>query len=324
MARKPGVPKEEELAENALSVPENAKSEIEQVEAPRIPSFRRDIKPEKIVLSANDLKEFSELIISVNVGAKRIEYNNINPNNFESPAAAMKTVEDLMLIEYNYQSRSGDRVQGLGVPVTEDRTFPEDLASFFISNASYAERAVDSRPLNTVEVFLGFDKPSMKIDLLTFPSNPTENRSIINIQGRDEDWVRSTTEKINEFFRTKRVWRPILHASGTYDYFIYLLYIPAIIWGIFVFKDSSASAWLQQQSVFLNVVIGVYSILISLLFGRFIFQYFRWLFPPIEFYKKSRIGAYLHRAIFGILATSTFIAGFYDLFKWILVYLFWS
>lgn len=322
MSKKPGVPVKEESAENALPLPVDARSEIEQVEAPRIPIFRRDVKPEKIVLSANDLKEFSELVLSVNAGAKKLEFSGINLSNFDSPAAAMKTIEDLMPVEYNYQSRSGDRVQGLGIPNTEDRTFPEDLESFFISNASYAERAINNRPLNTVEVFFGFDKPSMKIDLLTFPSNPTENRSIINIQGRDEDWVRSTTEKINEFFKTRRVWRPMLHASGTYDYFIYLFYIPAIIWGIFAFKDSTASAWLQEQSVFLNVVFGVYAILISLLFGRFVFQYFRWLFPPIEFYKKSRIGAYIHRAVFGILATSTLIAGFYDAVKWLLSYFF--
>lgn len=304
-----------ESAEDALPIPEQARSEISQIVAPRIPMYRRDIKPEKIILSASDLLEFAELILEVNQRAKKLELDNINLENFDSIEAARKGVEDLMPLEYNYQSRAGDRVQGLGLPITSDRNFPEDLATFFLSNASYAERVINNRPLNNVEIFLGFDKPSMKIDLLTFPSNPTENRSIINVQGRDEDWVRSTTEKINEFFKRRRVWRPMLHASGTYDYFIYLIYIPAIIWGIFVFKNSSASVWIQMQSVFLNVIIGVYAILISLLFGRFIFQYFRWLFPPIEYYKTSRFGAYLHRAIFGLLVSSTLVAGFYDAVK---------
>ncbi|KSV79682.1 hypothetical protein N185_00740 [Sinorhizobium sp. GW3] len=73
--------------------------------------------------------------------------------------------------------------------------------------------------------------------------------------------------------------------------------------------------WLQKQSVFMNSILAIYTLLLSLLFARFLFQYFRWLFPPMEYYKKSRVGAYLHRGIAGLIASATLLSAGYDLAK---------
>jgi hypothetical protein len=56
----------------------------------------------------------------------------------------------------NYVAANGDSVQELGLPKVEERTFPEELRSFFVSNASYTRRAINVQPLNVVDVFLSF------------------------------------------------------------------------------------------------------------------------------------------------------------------------
>lgn len=211
-------------------------------------------------------------------------------------------------------------MQGLGIPKTEERSFPDELQTLFVSNATFTQRAVNLRPLNTIEVFLGFEKPSLKIDLQTLPSNPTTNRSVVNVAGRDEAWVISTAQKIDEFFQKRKATRPIIHGSGTYDYFIYLLFLPAAMW-IFYKQGSILATWLDSQSVFLNVVLGVYAILLTLLLARFVFQYIRWLFPPMEYYKRNRWGAFIHRSTAVTLGSAVLLSAAYDatkaLFGWL-------
>lgn len=280
----------------------------------RVSLYRRDLNPTNLVLSADDLKEFCELLVEVNKKAKEIEYSRLDLSAFDSPEQAKARVNELVPIEYNYVASNGDSIQGLGIPKTDERTFPDDLQSLFASNAAYTERAVNLRPLNTVEVFLGFEKPSLKIDLQTLPSNPTENRSVINVAGRDEDWVISTAQKIDDFFNKRKAARPIIHGSGAYDYIIYLAFLPAVIW-LFYKYAASFSSWLEQQTIFLNVILGIYGLLLSLLFARFLFQYARWLFPPMEYYKLSRWGAFIHRSIATVVATGVGVSATYDLVK---------
>jgi hypothetical protein len=304
------------LTVNAENLPELAEAQqapqIQPKEPTRIPKYSRDLHPKNLILSADDLREFFELLDEINTRAQEIEYTKLDLSTFDSPEHAKQRVLDVMPLEFNYLAGSGDSVQGLGVPRTDDRTFPDNLVSIFGSNAAYTERAINLRPLNTVEVFLCFEKPSLKLDFQTLPSNPTENRSIININGRDEDWVISTAERLQNFFKQRATTRPIIHGSGTYDYFVYLAFLPSLIW-LFFKQGSAATVWLEQQSIFLNIVLGIYTLLLSLLIARFVFQYARWLFPPMEYYKRSRVGAFVHRSIAGVVGSTIFLGAIYDL-----------
>jgi hypothetical protein len=105
----------------------------------------------------------------------------------------------------------------------------------------------------------------------------------------------------------------VIHGSGTYDYFIFLAFLPAVIW--FIMKWDGITSWLSRQPIFLNVVLEIYFLFVSLLFARFVFQYFRWLFPPIEYYKKSRVRAYTHRILFSAIFTAIVLSAIYDLLR---------
>jgi hypothetical protein len=306
------------LAEDTKVTPAKIKAEVSEADlrspnATRVPQYRRDIFPKNIVLSAQDLVELCGIVGDANERAKNIEFNNLDISTFSDPEQARNRVDDLIRLEHNYIAANGDSVQELGLPKVEERAFPDELRSFFVSNASYTRRAINVQPLNVVDVFLSFIKPSLKIDLQTLPSNPTENKSVVNVYGRDEDWVISTTSRLQDFLRQKRVFRPVIHGPGTYDYFIFIAFLPAMIW--FIMKWEGIASWLNRQSIFLNVVLGIYFLFVSLLLARFVFQYFRWLFPPIEYYKKSRVGAYTHRIVFSAIFTTIILSAIYDLFK---------
>jgi hypothetical protein len=162
--------------------------------ATRVPQYRRDIFPTNIVLSAHDLAELCQIVIDANERGKNIEFNNMDLTNFKSAEDARSRVDELIRVEYNYVAANGDSVQGLGIPRVDDRAFPDELRSFFVSNASYTRRAVNVVPLNVVDAFFSFEKPPLKIDVQTFLSNPTANKSVINVMGRDEDWVISESD----------------------------------------------------------------------------------------------------------------------------------
>lgn len=283
---------------------------------PKVPLYRRDLEPTNFLLSANDLRDFCELLEEINVRAQKIELANVNLANFESEQEAREKIEHFISLEYQYRALNGNSVQGLGVPDTEERLFPDDLRSFFISNSAYPKRSINVAPLNVVEVFLDFRRPTLNIDLRALPSNPTENNSIVNISGRDEDWVISSAERINTFFKKRQVHRPAVHSSGTYDYVLYFFFLPMWIW-LFWRHGEKLENWLNDQSIFLNVLLGIYALLASMLFARFVFQYFRWAFPPTEFYKKTRIGAFFHRAVIGIACTSLLLSAGYEAVRWI-------
>ncbi len=298
-----------------------APQQFQRAQPNRIPQYRRDLYPTNLVLSADDLKAFCELLAEANERAKVIEYNRLDLSTFESPQQARRSVNEVMQLEYEYIAQNGDSVQGLGIPRTDEPTFPDSLKSLFVSNSTFPKRSVDVRPFNIVDALLGFEKPSLKIDFQTLPSNPTLNRSQINVMGRDEDWVISTTERIQEFFKKRKAIRPVIHGSGTYDYFLYIAFIPAWIWLLYK-HGQIISDWIEDKSVFFNVLIGIYAFLLALLLARFLFQYVRWLLPPMEYYKRSRVGAFVHRGIAGLVGSAILLNAAYDLVKWLVLF-FW-
>lgn len=297
-------------------------TEIQQIEienssaqiSTRIPQYRRDLFPKNLAMSADDLREFCELLERANDSAKRIELQNADLSQFENEIEANARVNELIRLEFSYVASNGDSVLGLGVPDTADHAFPGALRQFFVSNASFTKRATGNQPMNCVEVFFDFAMPTLKIDLNNAPSNPTENRTVINVYGRDEDWVISTTEKISKFLEERSVFRPVIHGSGTYDYFIFLIFMPFLIW-TYAKVGGFFDSYTAKKSMLFNVICGVYLLLLSLFAARFLFQYARWLFPPMEYYKKNRIGASIHRGVAAFLGLAVAGGAIYDIGK---------
>ncbi len=130
-------------------------SEMLEEEVPvRIPLYCRTMFPTNLVLSAEDIREFSELLKQVNERAKEFEFQNLDLSKFESAEHAKARVNELIRLEYSYIAKNGDRVQGLDIPKTNERIFPESLQTFFISNSEFTKRAIDTEPMNKSPAFV--------------------------------------------------------------------------------------------------------------------------------------------------------------------------
>lgn len=280
-----------------------------------IPNFGREIFPSNQVLSASDIGELSQLAFTLNESAKNIELRHLDISEYENEEAARKWLNDVVCVEYAYTVQNGDRVQGIGIPDINNHGFPDDIIKFFLTNKTSSERLVGKHMLNTFEIFLDFQKPTLKLDFLTLPSNPTSNLSSIGIAGRDEGWVISSEDKVRKFLKSKSAFYPVIHNSGAYDYILYFLYIPITIWLYYSFSESIFFEWTSGKSVFVSVILGIYGFFLPILFFRLLFQYIRWLFPPMEYYKKNRFGAYFHRALLIALIGSLSFAALYDILK---------
>ena len=287
----------------------------------QIPIYRRDIFPTNLSLSASDLGELSDLVADVTQRAKVFELPRVDRSKFPTDEEARKLVDHAMRVDHAYVTPNGNRVQNIGANPDWNTFFPDALRSFYISNTTVAQEVYKTKPNYAVDIFLQFEKPTLKIDLLTAPSNPTKNASVINVYGTNEDWVISTTEKLKDFFNKRRNYFQALHwlhGSGTYDYLLLLLFFPTITF--YIYKNRAFfNAITGNQSIFFNVIAGIYVFLLSAIVARYLFQYVRWLFPPMEYYKKSRTGAYIHRAIASFIISTLFIDAVYEIVKALIV-----
>lgn len=277
--------------------------------------FRRDLFPSDLALSAEDLANLCELVVQINENAKEITAQRESVN-FENKEAAQILVDEVVKVQYNYYSAKGDRTEGLPPLNIGNSNFPEDVTSFYVSNTAYSKRTRNYVPSCAVDIFLSFEKPSLKLDFITLPSNPTDNRSVINVYGLDEDWVRATETRLVEFFEKRKKLRLVIHKSGAYDYLLYLLYLPIAL--LLVHSNlSSFLAWTQKQPIFFTIVLAIYLFFITILFGRILFQYIRWLFPPMEYYKTSRLPAQIHRGLGFTVLMAIALPSVYNAASWL-------
>lgn len=292
----------------ALTLPEG-------IPGPRLSKYRRDIFPSKLSLSGQDLAEFLNLIRKCNAGSIEFEVRGRNPEVNSSDEEARTEIERLMPIEYNFREPSGDSHEGLWLSQGNSAAFSDDLETFFASNSTYSKKMIDREARNTVNAFLSFERPSLKLDFGTMPSNPTPNRSVINVEGTDEAWVVLTADKVRSFLSDRSVRRPFIHESGSYDYFLYFAYFPILLWIWSRFRDSPPMIWIESQSLLFSLVVSSYVFLLSLIIARIAFQYARWLFPPMEYLGGRRARWVVQRTVFGCAIGSLALAAAYDIAK---------
>ncbi|KZD02514.1 MULTISPECIES: hypothetical protein [unclassified Thalassospira] len=278
------------------------------------PEYRRDIFPRNLVFSAEDIEELCALVSALNDRAIELEKESVLEDG-EQREAAYAQIDELMKIQYSYTADNGNYVVGIGIPDVAAKQFPELLENFYVSNSSHALGIVQKRPLNCVDIYIDFSSPSFWVDLTSPPSNPTPNKSVINIYGRDEDWVNSANVRLKEFFDISHNWISNIHNAGKYDQFTYVIYIPLLVVLSLYFGMDEYLKLLDSFSFPIKLLISVWLIIVSLMFGRQFFQYLRWLVPPIEYYKRKRRGAYIHRIVFASIFSGLLVAALYDFLK---------
>jgi hypothetical protein len=140
----------------------------------------------------------------------------------------------------------------------------------------------------------------------------------VNVYGYNHDWVNSTHRQLQDFFGRLAVKRTFLHGSGTYDFFLYCLYLPLILWLMYRIERQVPNIFSAESRVSI-VAAYIYAIVISLFLGRILFQYVRWLFPPVEYENRLNWTPRIQRGIFLMLLLGALGTVLYDLTGWLLL-----
>ncbi len=273
--------------------------------APVPDQHRRDMIIRNVSLTADDLIELFEIVDMKTIDAQKLQIGVENPTLFESEEHLREEVEKYFRVDYTIRDLKGNSVVEADFHNFKNLKFSDDLSSVYISNTTVFGNATNGKnPTNCVQIFLDFERSPIAINQLNSPSNPSENGSCINIFGYDEDWVISTHQKISDFMKRNETNRAILNGSGTYDFYLYFLFFPLALLGLYkievsfpgFFKDVSAAAW---------IAIYVYCIILTIFTAALSFKYFRWLFPTVEYIpRRTKVSPLVHKGFLFAVGSS--------------------
>jgi len=286
-----------------------------QYEPAALPSrYRRDIRVENVILNQTDLVNLISIIQNKTNDAQRLHIKSIGPASLDEQKELEEDIQRVFRISYNIMDFEDNSFSGYDTINTNSGDFPDKIKSVYISNSEAFKEAANGRlPQNSVDIFIDFKRPSMAINFFNLPSNPTENNSIANVYGLNEDWVISTHQKVREFFDKRKTKRSFIHRSGIYDLFLLGVYIPILLWVAFRIESKFPNA-IKESSIVSLIAIYAYGVLLSLMLGRVIFQYLRWLFPIVEYDSKRSIAPQI-RGVIGIILLGLGTAFFYDIIR---------
>jgi hypothetical protein len=123
-------------------------------------------------------------------------------------------------------------------------------------------------------------------DLTKNASSKTENMSAIIISGNNNSWVEGTYENLINLLKNSKHSRSWIHQRNIYDLFLWLVVMPLNFWNLITIENNFKII-LNSFSSILRVGIYIYAFIIFTLLYRFLFNYFRWVFPYMEFYRED-------------------------------------
>ena len=277
---------------------------------------RQDVAIKKVALSTSDIEELFEIVEVAMEGARDrhiVKAKELQPQEAHNIDQVMP---GWFKIIYEIWTNNDRQLTGFDKPDFSESHFSSEIKSIYLTTKGhFSSMSGGAFPRNYVELSIDFRRPPLALNLINLPSNPTQNESVANVIGLDEDWTATTYQRLNDFFSDKRVSRWIIHSSGTYDLVLWVAVVPLGLWLAYLIEDrfslSSASI-----SGILVAAIYVYGALAFTMLARFLFQYVRWLFPLVEYSRPNKNkGARLQKGILAILGLGIVGSFVYDMVK---------
>lgn len=264
-------------------------------------------------LTLDYFKKFYEILKTATFEGADIEIAKIKKtpgqtdedfNNFKRYA------KTLFKVTIQIYGSKGDYIFTESPTIFSESTLPDTVTKVVFDNTQRFKAVLQQRePINKYRVEFDFSKQNV-FDLSTMPSEPTPNKSFINIQGENDTWVSGTYNKIIEFLKERGNKRGLVHKRNIYDLFLFFFIIPLnlrLLYNI----NRSLPPHFAELSAFFKVACYLYFFLSILLIYRLVFNYTRWIFPYTDLIVSPRKGAIVHRMILGAL-----FLGILTIFLW--------
>lgn len=278
--------------------------------------YQRDLSIEGVILNQDDIDELSNLLEKQNGNASALEVEvavkQLSPDSDVTKENLQTEADKAFRINYSISDvDEKSSIEGVDRLKLKDFNTPNEIKTIYLSTGGHFNRIYGRYPNNYVNIFLDFRRQSLALDLKTLPSNPTENRSCLNVVGYDEAWVISTYEKLTKFFRDRATKRKLLHGSGTYDFVLYLILVPLFLFYATRYEKELLS-WLPTNSQVLTVGVYVYILIIIMFVFRQLFYFARWLYPTVEYVSGKLSSPTKYRTILTAIFSATFIGVIVD------------
>lgn len=265
--------------------------------------FQRGSRVRSGNFSKEDLSALFRLLEEQNRIACDNQIKNINPHQADLDFDRLKSdVTDHHLMTVRITDSNDNVISQNNERIFSRPDFPSEIKFVYFSNIHSFKAQFGFEPRDSLSMFLDFSKPSLAINLITLPSNPTTNEGAYTINGMDGEWVDSTFAKISRFLDERKNRRNILHGSGFYDLMLYVFGLPIIFYWIYFIDLHIIGNFEPKLPTIVTIFIYVYFTLIGMIGFRFIFQYIRWIWPPVEYKVDVLRGPAFHRAALYVLS----------------------
>lgn len=274
-----------------------------------VSEYTRRTKIEYKVFNLESLKNFFTILNDINEKIINIEIKKVKEQNYDNENDLINIIKDSLKIDYRISKNNDHAISGL---ISPNFNIPEDfddVSMIYISNFHRFNAQIGRRPYVFFEIFLDFRRPSLAINFLSLPSNPTSNESYIDFSGQVEEQVLAQHQRVIEFFGNKNTKLKFIHKRGVYDLFLWTLFYPMAFYLLYK-MEKMFNISIENKSTILTIALYLYTIVIMANIGRMFFQYSRWLYPPMEFIANSEKRNIIHRSTFYIVIIGLFVAFF--------------
>ena len=211
----------------------------------------------------------------------------------------------LLKLKVFITSDEGDVYSAYDQSLFDDANIPSSLKSIVFDSSPDHLSALNKRPNNWLRLELNLSR-SIILDLTASPSEPTQNGSILMIEGADNNWTTTALTKIRKALSDYKTNRGLLHQRNVYDVYIFAFGLP-IVFVILSRLNDALGNFLSSLNSIQQTFVFIYFFLLSLAVFRLFFNYARWVFPYIEF-DMGKGKRKLHRTIWWFVF-STIVAG---------------
>lgn len=190
-----------------------------------------------------------------------------------------RVLSDVFRVTVTIAGKGGAELFGDTVTIFDSPNTPEEVTSYFMTNATAFRGITGREPPNSFFLTLDFSKPPL-LDGREVLSAPTQNNSELTVSG-NEMWVAAVTDAVMQTLNARKTNRNWLHAPFAYDIGLMILAFPLGLYTCWKVSGPIASI-LTPISSFLSGAAFVYVALICAWIYRAIYGYAKWAFPIVE------------------------------------------
>lgn len=264
-------------------------------------------------ITLDDLKKLYEILKTAATEGSEIEIAKLKktPGQTDTDFDNLKRyARTLFKVTIQIYGSKGDYIFTESPSMFNESSLPDTVTKIVFDNTQRFKAMLQQKePTNKFHIEFDFTKQRI-FDLTTMPSEPTPNKSFLNIQGENDTWVSGTYNKIIEFLQERGNKHGLFHKRNVYDLFLFFFIIPLSLRLLFN-VNKSLPLHFAELSAFFKVACYLYFSFSILMVYRLVFNYTRWIFPYVDLVISPRKGAIVHRMVLGVI-----LLGFLTTFLW--------